>query len=132
MTSLSYLNLPYNNLSGRIPSRHQLDTLKADDPASMYIGNPSLCGYPLPKVCPGDQPVQEDPFKWNQDDMTQMDFHLGLIVGFLVGIWIVFVGFMFNKTRRLTYFNLFDKFYDKVHIFFVVTWQQWFKKTNTN
>jgi len=41
--------LSYNNLSGRIPSGHQLDTLKADDPASVYIGNPSLCGYPLPK-----------------------------------------------------------------------------------
>jgi len=68
LTSLSYLNLSYNNLSGRIPSGHQLDTLRADDPASMYIGNPGLCGHPLPKVCPGDQPKKEDPFKWNQDD----------------------------------------------------------------
>jgi hypothetical protein len=132
LTSLSYLNLSYNNLSGRIPSGHQLDTLKADDPASMYIGNPSLRGYPLPKVCPGDRPIQEDPLKWNEDDTTQMDFHLGLIVGFLVGVWIIFVRFLFKKTWRFTYFSLFDKLYDKVQIFFLVTWQQWFKKTDTN
>ncbi|OEL18509.1 Protein BRASSINOSTEROID INSENSITIVE 1 [Dichanthelium oligosanthes] len=50
LTSLSYLNLSYNNLSGRIPSGHQLDTLRTDDPASMYIGNPGLCGHPLPKL----------------------------------------------------------------------------------
>jgi len=54
----------------------------------------------------------------------------GILV--FVGVWIIFVGFLFKKTWRFTNFNLFDKFYDKVQIFFVVTWQQWFKKTNTN
>ncbi|WVZ95840.1 hypothetical protein U9M48_041554 [Paspalum notatum var. saurae] len=83
LTSLSYLNLSYNNLSGRIPSGHQLDTLKTDDPASMYIGNPGLCGRPLPKVCPEDLPLQEE----HEDDKSQMDFHLGLSVGFFVGLW---------------------------------------------
>ncbi|WVZ95167.1 hypothetical protein U9M48_040965 [Paspalum notatum var. saurae] len=47
LTSLSYLNLSYNNLSGRIPSGRQLDTLDMYD----YIGNPGLCGSPLPKKC---------------------------------------------------------------------------------
>jgi Leucine-rich repeat (LRR) protein len=59
LTLLSYMNLSYNNLSGRIPSGHQLDILKTDDPASMYIGNPDLCGHPLSKACPGDQPAQD-------------------------------------------------------------------------
>ncbi|CAL4910686.1 unnamed protein product [Urochloa decumbens] len=98
LTSLSCLNLSYNNLSGRIPSGHQLDTLKTDDPASMYIGNPDLCGHPLPKVCPGDQPTQDDPVRWHEDGNTQMDFHLGLTVGFLVGLWIIFCGLLFKKT----------------------------------
>ena len=132
LTSLSYLNLSYNNLSGRIPSGHQLDTLKTDDPASMYIGNPGLCGHPLPKACLEDQPAQADPARWHEDDSTQMDFHLGLTVGFLAGLWIIFCGLLFKKAWRYAYFSLFDKLYDKVHVFFVVTWQQWFRKLGTN
>ena len=47
LTFLSLLDLSYNNLSGRIPSSTKLqsfDTLR-------YIGNPQLCGDPLPKNC---------------------------------------------------------------------------------
>jgi hypothetical protein len=124
LTSLSYLNLSYNNLSGRITSGHQLDTLKTDDPASMYIGNPGLCGHPLPNACPRDQPAQEDPARWHEDDSTQMDFHLGLTVGFLAGLWIIFCGILFKKAWRYAYFKTFDKLYDKVHVFFVVTWSE--------
>jgi hypothetical protein len=50
LTSLSHLNLSYNNLTGTIPSGNQLQVL--DDPASIYIGNPGLCGPPLAKKCP--------------------------------------------------------------------------------
>ncbi|RCV15547.1 hypothetical protein SETIT_3G064800v2 [Setaria italica] len=132
LTSLSYLNLSYNNLSGRIPSGHQLDSLETDDPASMYIGNPGLCGHPLPVACPGDQPAQDGPVMWYEDGNSEMDFHLGLIVGFLVGLWIIFCGLLFNKTWRYAYFSLFDKLYDKVHVFSVLTWQQWFRKPDTN
>ncbi|KAM0925085.1 hypothetical protein ACQ4PT_004436 [Festuca glaucescens] len=49
LTSLSRLNLSYNNLTGTIPSGNQLRTL--DDQASIYIGNPGLCGPPLTKSC---------------------------------------------------------------------------------
>ncbi|WVZ95837.1 LOW QUALITY PROTEIN: hypothetical protein U9M48_041551, partial [Paspalum notatum var. saurae] len=128
LTSLSYLNLSYNNLSGRIPSGNQLDTLMADEPASMYIGNPGLCGHPLPKVCPGDQQAQEGPIGWHEDYKTQMDFHLAFIVGFLVGLWIIFCSLLYKRTWRYTYFSLFDKLYDKVHVFLAVTWQQWFRR----
>jgi hypothetical protein len=100
LTLLSYLNLSYNNLSGRIPSGHQLDTLRANDLASMYIGNPGLCGHPLPKVCPGDQPIKEDPMRWHEDDKTRMDIYLGFTVGFLVGFWIIFYGLLFRRTWR--------------------------------
>ncbi|KAJ1261225.1 hypothetical protein BS78_09G012100 [Paspalum vaginatum] len=94
------LDLSNNQLSGR-----QLDTLQADDPTSVYIGNPGLCGHPLPKACPGDQPLQ-GPIIRHEDDKAQMEFHLTLILGFLL--------------------------YDKMEIFSVVTWQKWFKKRSTN
>ncbi|CAN6180255.1 unnamed protein product [Urochloa humidicola] len=132
LTSLSYLNLSYNNLSGRIPSGHQLDTLRADDPASMYIGNPGLCGHPLLKLCPGDLPTQDDPIEWHEDDNTQMDFHLGLSVGILVGLWIICCGLLLKKAWRHAYFSLFDKLYVKLYAFAVVTWQKWFRQPGTN
>jgi Leucine-rich repeat (LRR) protein len=114
LTSLSFLNLSYNNLSGKIPSGYQLDILKVDDPASIYIGNPGLCGHPLPKLCLGDEPTQEDCGSCHEDDKTQMDFHLGLTVGFIVGLWIIFCSLLFKKAWRHTYFSLFDKVCDKV------------------
>ncbi|KAF6998070.1 hypothetical protein CFC21_014227 [Triticum aestivum] len=76
LTYLSYLNLSYNNLSGRIPSGHQLDTLNTDDPASMYIGNPALCGHPVPMQCPGP-PTNKGPTRLPEDGLSQMDFLLG-------------------------------------------------------
>ncbi|RCV38620.1 hypothetical protein SETIT_8G157500v2 [Setaria italica] len=115
LTSLSCLDLSYNHLSGRIPSGHQLDTLRADDPTSMYIGNLGLCGHPLRKLCPGDQPpVQRDPVMLHEDDKAKIDFHLGLIIGFLGGLWIIFCGLLFKKTWRYAYFSLFDKLYDMI------------------
>jgi len=47
LSALSHLNLSYNNLSGQIPSGNQLQVL--DNQASIYIGNPGLCGPPLSK-----------------------------------------------------------------------------------
>jgi len=131
LTLLSYLNLSYNNLSGRVPSGHQLDILNADDPASMYIGNPGLCGDPIPKQCPGDQPTRGDSIRGDEDGLSQMDF-LGLIVGFIAGVWMVFCGLLFMKRWRNAYFGQFDKLYDMVYVFSAVAWQKWFRNTGAN
>lgn len=133
LTSLSYMNLSYNNLSGRIPSGHQLDTLSSDDPTSMYIGNPDLCGHPLPKQCPGDHqtPDVEHPIRDHEDGSgsdRMMDLGLGLLVGFVVGLWVVFCGLLFKKKWRCTYFMLLDKLYDKVFVFSVLIWRKWFSE----
>ncbi|KAL8467051.1 hypothetical protein ACS0TY_035945 [Phlomoides rotata] len=49
MSSLSYLNLSCNNLSGRIPESTQLRGMDA----SQFAGN-NLCGPPLTRKCRGD------------------------------------------------------------------------------
>ncbi|KAJ1261226.1 hypothetical protein BS78_09G012200 [Paspalum vaginatum] len=131
LTSLSYLSLSYNNLSGRIPSGRQLDTLMANDPTSMYVGNPGLCGHPLPKACPGDQALQ-GPIIRHEDDKAEMEFHLSLILGFLVGLWITFCGLLFKKTWKYAYFSIFDELCDRMQIFSILTWQKWFKKLGAN
>ncbi|KAM0907722.1 hypothetical protein ACQ4PT_015938 [Festuca glaucescens] len=124
LTYLSYLNLSYNNLSGRIPSGHQLDILKADDPDCTYIGNPGLCGGPVLRQCPGpprDPSTNEESARWHEDVFLQMDFSLGLIIGFVAGTWIVFCGLLFMKRWRYAYFRLLDKLYDRLYVICVIT-----------
>lgn len=116
LTSLGDLNLSYNSLTGRIPSGPQLDTLHTDDPASMYIANPGLCGYPLPNNCTDNNPIRED----NHDRSIEMYLLLGMFIGFVAGLWLVFCAFLFKKSWRITYFRLFDDIYDQVYVFVTV------------
>ncbi|KAM3413371.1 hypothetical protein ACQJBY_004509 [Aegilops geniculata] len=130
LTYLSSLNLSYNNLSGRIPAGHQLDTLNTDDPASMYIGNPGLCGHPVPMQCPSpsrDPPTNGDPTRLPQDGLSEIDFLLGSIIGFVAGMWILSFGLLFMKRWRYAYFGLLDKLYDRFYVISIVTWQKWFR-----
>ncbi|KAM3300809.1 hypothetical protein ACQJBY_041703 [Aegilops geniculata] len=132
LTYLSCLNLSYNNLSGRIPSGHQLDIIETNDPASMYIGNPGLCGLPVSRQCPRpprDPPSNGDSARWFEYGLSQMDFLIGLIVGFVVGAWMVFCGLLFMKRWRYTYFGVLDKLYDRLYVISVVTLQKRFGNT---
>ena len=135
LTYLSYLNLSYNNLSGRIPSGPQLDSLKTDDPASMYVGNPGLCGHPVPRQCigpPGDPPANGDSARWSEDGLNEMDFLLGSIIGFVAGVWMVFCGLLFMKRWRYAYFGRLDKIYDRLYVICVVAWRKWFRNMGVN
>jgi len=71
---LSHLNLSYNNLSGKIPSGNQLQVL--DDQASIYVGNPGLCGPPLTKKCPETNLIPAAPE--DQKDGSDNVFLLGM------------------------------------------------------
>ncbi|TVU49570.1 hypothetical protein EJB05_00883, partial [Eragrostis curvula] len=103
LTSLSYLNLSYNNLSGRIPKGRQLDTLNADNPSIMYIGNSGLCGPPLQNSCSGNDNVTDGNHRGSRLELESMSFYLGLVLGFVAGLW------MFT-----------DKLYDRIYVFVVV------------
>jgi hypothetical protein len=105
MTMLSKLNLSYNNLSGRVPTGNQLQALI--DPASVYIGNNYLCGPPLPRNCSGPEVITGGDLDEHQSDTRY--FYLGMAAGFVVGLWVVFVVFLFGKRFRVAYFQLFDK-----------------------
>uniref|UniRef100_I1Q7K3 Disease resistance R13L4/SHOC-2-like LRR domain-containing protein n=1 Tax=Oryza glaberrima TaxID=4538 RepID=I1Q7K3_ORYGL len=112
---LSYLNLSYNNLSGMIPSGRQLDTLSANDPSLMYIGNEGLCGPPLQKNCSRNYTFIHS----SKQEFKPMTFYFGFGIGLVVGIWVVFCVLLFNKIWRIAYFRLFDKLYDRVYEFLV-------------
>ncbi|KAG0538138.1 hypothetical protein BDA96_03G209500 [Sorghum bicolor] len=106
ITTLSKLNLSYNNLSGRIPSGNQLQALI--DPASSYFGNSYLCGPPLLRNCSAPE-VARGYHDGHQSDSDERYLYLGMAVGFVLSLWIVFVTFLFSRTWRVAYFQMFDK-----------------------
>nr|AAS48162.1 LRR protein WM1.2 [Aegilops tauschii] len=130
LTSLSYLDLSYNSLSGRIPSGPQLDTLSAENQSLMYIGNSGLCGPPVHKNCSGNEPSIHDDLKSSKKEFDPLNFYFGLVLGFVVGLWMVFCVLLFKRTWRIAYFRLFDRVYDQVYVFVVVKWESFTKNTD--
>ncbi|TVU24857.1 hypothetical protein EJB05_27319, partial [Eragrostis curvula] len=124
LSELSYLeklDLSYNNLTGTIPSGRQLDTLYIENP-SMYDGNNGLCGPPLRRNCSGNNAPETSTQNTRAKFSEHMFFYFGLGSGFTVGLWIVFCAMLFKKTWRISYFRHFDRVYDKIYVFVVVTW----------
>ncbi|OQU80113.1 hypothetical protein SORBI_3007G080780 [Sorghum bicolor] len=122
LASLSYLNLSYNNLAGTIPSGRQLDTLSADNPSLMYIGNSGLCGPPLKRNCSTNDSSIHTNHRSNRKEFEPMSFPFGLGLGLVVGLWTVFCALLFKKTWRIAYFQLFDKLCDRIYVFVAVKW----------
>ncbi|KAL5697319.1 hypothetical protein ACHQM5_030834 [Ranunculus cassubicifolius] len=91
-TSMSYLNLSYNDLSGPIPTGNQLETFDS----SMFQGNQKLCGAQIQKPCERD-----DSFETSNSDVRVKNvdwFYIGMVVGFVVGFWIICDTLFFKKT----------------------------------
>lgn len=110
------------HLSRRIPTGRQLDTLNADNPSTMYIGNSGLCGPPLEKNCPGNNTFIQNNQRSNMQEHYPMSFYLGLILGFVAGLWVVFCVLLFKKTWRISFFWFIDNICDKVYVFVVLSW----------
>ena len=118
LTSLSRLNLSYNNLGGKIPTGNQLQTL--EDQASIYIGNPGLCGPPLLRNCPQPEPIPGENHGDASDDLVS--FLLAMSSGFVMGLWVVFCSFLFKRRWRAVWYSLCDSLYDWVYVHVAITW----------
>ncbi|EEC68370.1 hypothetical protein OsI_36507 [Oryza sativa Indica Group] len=90
----------------RIPSGGQLDTLYNNNP-SMYDGNAGLCGDILKKKCPGNDASND--YGSYKDHYELLYLCFGLVIGFVLGLWVVFSTLLFKKSWRIAYFRLFDK-----------------------
>ena len=126
LTSLSRLNLSYNNLGGKIPTGNQLQTL--EDQASIYIGNPGLCGPPLLRNCPQSEPIPGENHGDASDDLVS--FLLAMSSGFVMGLWVVFCTFLFKRRWRAVWYSLCDSLYDWVYVHVAVTWTYFRAKIN--
>ncbi|KAF7113271.1 hypothetical protein RHSIM_RhsimUnG0143600 [Rhododendron simsii] len=120
LTSLSHLNLSFNNLSGRIPIGNQLQTL---DDQSIYVGNDRLCGAPLTKSCPGDESADDGERQVlvnkgyrDDNDAELMWFYAGIGPGFVVGLLGVFCTLYFKRKWRYAYFQLIEDAYDRIFV----------------
>ncbi|KAL3849237.1 hypothetical protein ACJIZ3_011119 [Penstemon smallii] len=92
----------YNNLSGRVPQSGQ--ALTFDE--TTYVGNAGLCGHPLNKSCPGDEPHQSPNFRTEDDDkLITRGFYLSAGIGFIVGFWGIFGITLLKKSFVHVLFN---------------------------
>ena len=127
LTSLSHLNLSYNNLSGVIPSGQQLQVL--DNLNFTYIGNPGLCGYPLSKNC--STSTTDAKQSADHEDADHISYlYLGMGIGFVIGLWVVFCAMLLRRTWAIAYFQIIDKLYDKVYVRVAIAWARLMKKNN--
>ncbi|XP_028111088.1 receptor-like protein 6 [Camellia sinensis] len=96
LTFLEVLNLSDNQLVGRIPQGSQFNTFGIGS----YTGNLALCGFPLSKICEGQQPLPPSPtlqhdensvwegeFSWK---VVVMGYGCGFVFGMVMG-YLMFV-----------------------------------------
>ncbi|XP_037438694.1 receptor-like protein EIX2 [Triticum dicoccoides] len=119
LTSLAHLNLSYNNLTGTIPSGNQLQTL---DDASIYAGNPGLCGPPVSKNCSGTEITPWTPENQHEGMSEALSLYLGFGTGFIAGLRIIFCSFLFKRSSRIIWFSLFDRVCDWVYVRVAMSW----------
>ncbi|XBH75280.1 hypothetical protein VPH35_102068 [Triticum aestivum] len=126
LTSLSHLNLSYNDLTGTIPSGNQLRTL--EDQASIYIGNPGLCGPPLTRNCSRRDIITYAPQEHAEGMSDVVSLYLSMCLGFVLGLWVVFCGLLFKRKWRVCWFSLMDHIYDRAYVQVVVGWASLVRK----
>ncbi|XP_074284286.1 receptor-like protein EIX2 [Silene latifolia] len=116
---LSHLNLSYNNLSGPIPTGNQLQTLS--DQASIYAGNPYLCGDFLPKKCKSKVGEQDKGRSNkgkgdNKEKLEKMGFGLVVMSGFATGFWGVVGSLVVNRRWRHAVFRRVEDGYNWLYV----------------
>lgn len=112
LSFLSWLNLSYNNLSGLIPRGGQLSTF--NDPY-VYIGNEGLCGVPLSKMCTVNATETHVDAVGSSED-EDLWFYLGIISGFVIGSWSVWVVFVWKKSWKIAYFLFAEQIINGIYV----------------
>ncbi|XP_028799918.1 receptor-like protein EIX2 [Neltuma alba] len=116
VTTLNHLNMSYNNLSGPIPTENQFLTM--NDP-SIYVGNPYLCGIPLPNKCQDDDPHQVPETREHEDehDPEKVWFYFVVAIGFAVGFWGAIGTLVLKKSWRYACFRRVEDVADEIYVY---------------
>ncbi|WJZ95413.1 hypothetical protein VitviT2T_014186 [Vitis vinifera] len=107
LSALGYLNLSYNNFSGVIPFIGQMTTFNA----SVFEGNPGLCGAPLDTKCQGEglDGGQKNVVDEKGNGYLDEWFYLSVGLGFAVGVLLPFFICTFSKSCYEVYFGFVNK-----------------------
>ncbi|KAL6334603.1 hypothetical protein AAG906_019238 [Vitis piasezkii] len=107
LTFLGYLNLSNNNFSGMIPFIGQMTTFNA----SIFYGNPGLCGAPLVRKCEDNPEGQSANDDKDEDHNGFIDewFYLSVGLGFAVGILGPFFVLILKRSWSEAYFSFVDE-----------------------
>jgi hypothetical protein len=85
-------------------------------------GNDKSIRPPLQNNGSGNDKSIHGNHRSSKQEFNPMSFYLGIICGFVVGLWMVPCALLFNNTWRISYFRLLDKIYEKVSVFEVLGW----------
>ncbi|KAL6130915.1 hypothetical protein ACLB2K_069293 [Fragaria x ananassa] len=111
---LGYLNLSYDNLSGKIPIGTQVQNYDA----SSFDGNPQLCGILL-ELCNSkgtDQPNGSSDQEDGNDELITQGFYRCLGFGIFVGFWGVCGSLIFKRSWRYAYYNFLNAIIDWLYV----------------
>jgi Leucine-rich repeat (LRR) protein len=110
---LHHFSVANNNLHGPIPSGTQLQSFDA----SGYVGNPGLCGPPLPHECA--HIVSNNKDIRDEDNGNKISrFHIAMVLGFITGFWGVCGPLVISYKRRVAYFQFMDRVRNRCIILF--------------
>jgi hypothetical protein len=115
---LTMLNLSNNNLSGRIPIGTQLQSFDA----SSYEGNTDLCGKPLDKNCPGDEEVAHQKPETDEESSKEdkKPIYFSVTLGFITGFWGLWGSLFLSRNWRHTYMLFLNNIIDTMYVFIVL------------
>ncbi|XP_070037121.1 receptor-like protein 50 isoform X2 [Nicotiana tomentosiformis] len=105
LTFLSFLNLSYNELVGVIPRSTQFDTF-----AESFRGNKGLCGFQLNRTCKNISAVAPSEPEFEEENLiSRTEIYVSIMLGFAVGIGIIFLPLLFSKRWNQSYNKLVDR-----------------------
>jgi hypothetical protein len=113
------LDLSHNQLYGKIPIGTQLQTFNA----SSFDGNSNLCGDPLDRKCPGEEPSKpEVPTTDAGDDNSIFleAFYMSMGIGFFTG----FVGLVGSILLLPPWKETNSKFLNALILRIIMCWKQ--------
>ncbi|KAL8240937.1 hypothetical protein R6Q59_014292 [Mikania micrantha] len=101
---LSSFNVSCNNFTGRIPVSTQLQSFNE----SSFLGN-QLCGAPLSDQCaPNELPTRTTRHE-NEDDGLEWGLIINIVLGFVIGFWIILAPLIVSTSWRTAYFCLMSR-----------------------
>ena len=117
ITTLSSLNLSYNDLSGQIPTANLFQTFH--DPSN-YVGNTQFCGPPLPTNCStpsdkGPEHKDQENLYGNNEGYEEL-WYVSIALGFIVGFCGVCGTLVVKKSWRHAYFHFVNKMKDRLFV----------------